>query len=72
MEMLEMEMFFSGTGEKKQQSKKEKMKERRERWLNSEYFFTFSSSLSPKENTNIINWIPKHSCEAISDLMGRG
>lgn len=40
---------FSGTGEKKHQSKKEKMKERRERWLNSEYLLTFSSSLSRKE-----------------------
>lgn len=47
--------FFSDTGEKKQQSKKEKIKERRERWLNSEYFFIFSSSLSRKENANIIN-----------------
>lgn len=34
-------IFFPGTEEKKHQSKKEKMKERRERWLNSEWFFFF-------------------------------
>uniref|UniRef100_A0A8C2L4C0 Uncharacterized protein n=1 Tax=Cyprinus carpio TaxID=7962 RepID=A0A8C2L4C0_CYPCA len=58
-----------GTGEKKQQSKKEKMKERRERWLNSEYFFTYSSFFPAKKNANIINRILKRSCEAISFMV---
>ena len=51
---------FTGPDEKKIKSKKEKMKERRERWLNSEYISTLSTDIRQIHVIRLMLYVVKY------------